>query len=133
MQLSAAAARISALVPSNSATAASSPLQPVQLSYSGMAGVLTLGDGEGQAVEHCSECSDEGSAASLAGDPSDDEGPGVRERVFRGGSVASVPRASRMEQEAPRGDGLVESGGLAPDVRVDSRFPCRCENRHVQV
>ena len=61
--------------------------------------------------------------------------PGVRERVFRGGSVASVPRASRMEQEAPRGDGLVESGGLAPDVRVDSRLPvpCRCENSHVQV
>ena len=42
--------------------------------------------------------------------------PGVRERVFRGGSVASVPRASRVEQEAARGAGPVESGGLTPDV-----------------
>ena len=58
---------------------------------------------------------------------------GVREPVLRGGSVASVARANRVEQEAPRGDDLVESGGLVRVVPVHRRFVRSGENRHVRV
>ena len=56
MDLRAAATRISALLPSNFAEAADSPLVPAQLSYGGLAGVLTLGDTEELAADRCSEC-----------------------------------------------------------------------------
>ena len=42
---------------------------PEQLSYSAVGGVLMLGDNSAHDDERCEECSDAGSAASLAGDP----------------------------------------------------------------
>jgi hypothetical protein len=47
---------------------------------------------------------------------------GVRERAVRGGSVASVAWASRVVQQAARGDDLVESGALVPIVPIHTRF-----------
>ena len=59
--------------------------------------------------------------------------PGVRERAVRGGSVAFVPRASSVVQEAVRGDCLVESGGLVPVVPIHRRFVRSGENHHVRL
>ena len=53
--------------------------------------------------------------------------------MLRGGSVASVARASRVVQEAARGDDLVESGGLVRVVPVHRRFVRSGKNRHVRV
>ena len=58
----------------------------------------------------------------------------ARGGAVRGGSVAYVARPSRVEQEAARGAGLVESGGLVPIVPIYTRFVLHFgENRHVRV
>lgn len=71
--LRAAARRVAALVvprrAQGSAEGSESPPVPQQLSYAGAGGVLMLGDVAPLDVDRCSECSDAGSAASLAGDP----------------------------------------------------------------
>jgi hypothetical protein len=71
--LRAAARRVGNLVAPPRAQGATqsseSPLVPEQLSYSAVGGVLMLGDSSAHDDERCEECSDAGSAASLAGDP----------------------------------------------------------------
>ena len=110
MDLRAAATRISALLPSNFAEAADSPLVPAQLSYGGLAGVLTLGDTEELAADRCSECADANSAASLAGDSSED----ADDDALEGGAVAE----QQQQQQQPARDGvfvrtLFASGGAS--------------------
>ena len=119
--LRAAARRVGNLVAPPRAQGATqsseSPLVPEQLSYSAVGGVLMLGDNSEHDDERCEECSDAGSAASLAGDP-EAARDGEEEQL-----VPAEDQHEREEQQRQQADDPRQAVEVTFDAALDPFGP----------